>query len=232
MEIDGVPHKIRRIPVEQINKKTLDKIRTQDTSLLDLLNRILNGKDDKYTVEKYLKENDLKYLSTPGGQIIRKISVDDGPVTNYYRKDIAEGNYTHLGMLKYYCIELYRDADGNLQTYGVRFVDIVKKNGKLYRKAESLPSDYDKHEMYIFKGDYIRITTPKGNVKFEGYYYSVKSIIESRFYVKSPNIMDAILTTISKKDDVKKLYVDILGNVKGEIKCSEPLQYIKVKESQ
>ncbi len=227
VEIDGVPHKIKRVPVGEITAQSLKKLRTEDTSLLALFSRILEGKDEKYTVEKYMKEQGLRILQTENGQPVRKVSVDCGPVSNYYRKEIGEGNYTNLGMLKYYCIELYRDVAGNLCMSGVRFVDIVKKNGKLYRKVESLPADYVKHEMYLFPGDYIRITNGKGKEKFEGYYTAVFNINQTMIYGKLPNEADTVAKKIGQKDTVKKYYIDILGKIGGKITCSEPLPCIR-----
>ena len=134
-------------------------------------------------------------------------------------------------MLKYYCIEIYEDQNGNTKTYGIRYVDIVRKNKKLYLKDSALPSDYCKHIMYLFKNDYIRVYNKKDNsLKFEGFYQSVFNVNESRYKLKFNNLAKEVAKTISSKDIVKKFDVSILGRIGGEIKCSEPLSLISEKK--
>ena len=231
VEIDGVPHKIRRVDIKNVGEKTLGKLYTGDPVLKERLEEILLGKGEKYTVETYLGETGENHFTDGKGHVIRKLSVDDGPVSNFYRKDNGDGNYTVLGMLKYYCVEVYKDKDGNTAVCGVRFVDVVKKGKKLYRKEESLPENYSEHVMYLFPGDYIRVIDGKGKLKFEGYYVSVKTMGRSQFYFKESNISDSVVESIARKDSVRKVYVDILGKIGGEVKCSEPLPCIPEKRS-
>lgn len=229
VEIDGAPHKISRRNVSEINEKQLDKLYTDDAALKERLSAILAGKDEKYTLGTYLKENGLDFFRDGNGKVVRKLSFDEGPVSNFYRVDKGEGNYTNLGQLKYYCVEVYEDAEGRTHTCGVRFVDIVKKDKKLYRKAESLPADYSKHVTYLFANDYIRIIGGKGELKFEGYYKAVYNINQSAFYCKKANEADVIAKNISRKDRLEKYSVDLLGKLGGKI-CSAPLPCTKAKE--
>lgn len=230
VEIDGVPHKIKRISIRDLSKKRLDDLRTNDAALRRQLTEIFE--QGYSTVDAYLKKNGLSVFKTASGQEIRKISVDGGAISNFYRKEIGENNYTNLGMLKYYCVELYRDTNGALRTCGIRFVDLVKKDKKLCRKAESLPKDYSGHVMYLFPGDYIRIMDRKKVLKFEGYYFSVSNINKSSFYCKSPNKSKSIEKTISSRDYVIKYTISLLGARQGGKKsCSEPFACIGEKKS-
>ncbi len=231
VEIDGAPHKIRRINVRAVSVKTLPKLRCGDPSLVAQLTEILEGKTEKYTIDSYLKETNQPHFISKGGVVIRKVSIDDGPVTNFYRKTINENNYTNLSKLKYYCVELYRDKNGNLKNTGIRFVDIINKDKKLYRKANSLPQDYAAHEMYLFAGDYIRIINSKGELKFDGFYTAVFNINQNQFYCKHNNNSSTCVKPISPKDKVIKYSIDILGRIGGTIKCSEPLPCIAEKKS-
>jgi len=230
VEIDGLPHKIKRIDIKSVSEKTLSKVYTEDKSLIGQLTTILKGKGEKYTIADYLKDNSEEYFVSKEGTLIRKISTDGGVVSNFYRKEIENGNYTYLGMLKYYCVEVYKDSKGNTKTCGVRFVDIVNRNGKLYRKEESLPGDYSKHVMYLFANDYVTIFDGKGETKFSGYYISVENINSSKFSFKLKNYSSNVIKSISREDTIKKFSISLLGKIGGEIKCSEPLPCIKERE--
>lgn len=229
-EINGEIHKIKRVDIRELTAKSLEQLYTEDEGFRASLEKIFAGKGEKYTLSDYLKENGLDFFRDKNGRVIRRASLDDGVVSNYYRIDKSEDNHGVLGGLKYYCVELYRNEKGELKTCGVRYVDIVKKDKKLYRKEESLPADYVSHEMYLFQGDYVRLTDRKGEVKIEGYYKSVNNINLSSFCFKEPNCNDKMFKYISSKDTVVKIYVDILGRVGGEIKCSAPLPCIRAKK--
>ena len=231
VEIDGEKYKIKRVAIKALTKKQFEKIYTEDISLKEQLEKILDGKKDSYTVEEYLKENELDSFVTTGGIRVRKVSVKEGKISNYYRKEIGDGNYTNLGMPKYYCIEIYEDKDGKTQTSGVRFVDIVNKNGKLMRKIESKPENYGKHIMYIMRNDYLKIYNKKNNLKFEGLYRSVFNINQSLLRMISNNYSIEKVVNIAMSDRIEKYDVSVLGKIGGMVKCSEPLQFTEEKKS-
>ena len=68
-------------------------------------------------------------------------------------------------------------------------------------------------------------------MKFEGTYASVFNINESRFYCKKINQQKTVAQSIGLKDIVKKYNVDILGELGGAVRCSEPLPCIGEKKS-
>lgn len=235
-DIDGQLYKIKRVPVKAVSKKDMGKLYSEDKQLIKQLETIFEGKSDSYSVEQYLKDNSLESFITTGGVTVRKVSLVEKPASNYYRKEIGNGNYTYLGMPKYYCVEVYEDTKGKTQTCGVRFVDVVKRNGKLYRKACSKPENYGKHIMYLFTNDFVRIIDKSGNVKFEGFYKSVKTITRSSFYFvgktkkqEVPNEANKPIG-ISQTDRVEKYDISILGKLGGRVKCSEPLPFIEESE--
>lgn len=230
---DGKAYKIKRKKITDLTKKEYlgGALNSGDRDLKDTLNRIFSGaSDDKYTIGKYLEENDLKKFVTDLGRPVFKVSVTEGEISNYYKKEITDENYTYLGMLKYYCVELYMDQNDKLRTRGVRYVDVVKIGKKLYMKAESIPKDYKEHVMYLFKNDYIRVRSKKGNIKFEGYYQSVKTIQRSEFYFNILNDTKAIVKGIGKGDSIEKVDISITGKRGGVVRCSEPLSLIVEKK--
>lgn len=131
------------------------------------------------------------------------------------------GNESVLSANKYYCLEIYKDKQNAMQVRGVRFVDLVKRNKKLYL-CTPYPEDYQEHVMYLFANDYIKIFDRKGKMKFEGYYKSVKSIKQNRIYAKNNNTNMFENKNIAKNDYIKSYSVDILGKIGGEVKCSAP----------
>ena len=141
---------------------------------------------------------------------------------------ISECGQTVLPANLYYCIEIYKDVQGATQLRGVRFVDLVKRDKKLWLRY-AYPEDYKSHVMYLFVNDYIRIFNSKGLLKFEGYYKSVKSIFRNYIYAKNNNSNSAVVIGIAKKDIVKKFAVDIWGKIGGEVKCSAPFMLLKEK---
>lgn len=231
VEIGGEPHKIKRKEITALTAKDLEKLYTDDPALKEELEKALGGRGEAYSMEKYLKENGLSRFTLSNGTVIRRVSLDGGVVSNFYKKEIGDGNYTNLGMLKYYCVEVYRDKDGKTRVCGVRFVDLVKEGKKLKRKPESLPADYGTHTMYLFANDYITVQNGKGVVKYRGYYKSVANIKQSKFCYSADNESRIQIATISGKDTVKKIHIDILGKRGGEIRCSEPLPFTEGKNS-
>ena len=152
---------------------------------------------------------------------------DDNPVKKSAQKDTsiitvdAFGNESVLSANKYYCLEVYKDTNGATQLRGIRFIDLLKQNKKLYLRTP-YPENYQKHVMYLFANDYIRIIDRKGKEKFSGYYKSVKNIYRGLLYVKVNNSNELINISITQKDIIKKYNLDILGKMGGEIECSVP----------
>ena len=231
-EIDGTPHRIIRLPIEELDRKKLDTLLTDDNRLIDQLRGILDGEEKYETVGKYLTGNGLSAFVSYSGQVIRKVScLDPRSVSNYYRKELPDGGYTNLSSLKYYCVEVYKDLSGKTRTCGIRFVDLKKKDKKLYRKADSIPEGYGTHVMYLFPNDYIVIKDKGGEVKCSGFYQSVYNINRGIFYFKSINKPAIICKSIALQDKVEKRAVSILGQIGGEVRCSAPLPYIGEKSS-
>lgn len=143
-------------------------------------------------------------------------------------KTISDNNYSVLQSNKYYCIEVYKNDKDETCTRGIKMIDVIKRNGKLYLRCEN-PEGYKKHIMYLFKNDYIQIIN-NGRVKFEGFYNSVKNINRSIYYFKEKNSPISKPKIIAKKDTIKKFNVDLLGKKGGEVKCGEPLLSIMQSE--
>lgn len=160
----------------------------------------------KFTKDNPLKKNEIK------GAFIEKID--------------SLGNVNILDAKEYYCAELYKNLQGQTILRGIRYVDLQKKNKKLYI-ISSYPEDYKKHIMYLFANDYIKVFDKDGKIKFNGYYRSIKNVNRNAIYYKNNNSNILEEKTISKKDVVKKYFVDILGKIGGEIKCSVPFLSLK-----
>lgn len=185
VEVDGEMHKVSHTSFSALTKKDIANLYGADPSLIAELNEVF--KDETATGEKYLKENGLTAFRRKNGQILRRVSViDPRTISNYHLKTIEENNHTYLGGLKYYCVGVYRNQNGKTCTYGIRYVDIVKKDKKLFLKAGVLPEDYHEHIMYLFPNDYIEITNKKGK-KITGFYKSVNAISRSIFYFAGQN---------------------------------------------
>lgn len=139
------------------------------------------------------------------------------------------GNENVLDAKSYYCLEVYSTKNGKTAIRGLRYVDFLKCDKKLYLTA-SVPENYGAHEMYLFASDYIIIHNKKNQIKFAGYYMSIKNINENRLYVKKNNTSEQSNITISATDIVKKYQIDITGKIGGEIKCSVPFLSITERE--
>ena len=167
------------------------------------------------------------------------MTVKDKAPFRWLTKTISESNYSFMDDRNYYCIELYKDSKGNNNLQGIAMSDIVHKNGKLWLKPDyRYPDDYCTHVMYIFPGDYLRIKSISKKsgeqLKFEGYYKSVKTINRNQIYLIINNKPDYIVDSITKKDICIKLTVDLIGRINGEkdgkgISCGEPLSLLKEK---
>lgn len=235
-EIDGKFMKVKRINIAELKKSDYGNVHTGDSDLLNSLDVIFKDKGEKYTVKEYLENSGLDYFVTLKGRRINKITVIEKEIDFYLKKDISENNFTLMNDRKYYCLEIYKTKDNKNNVQGIAMSDVVKKNGKLYfKKGYEYPEDYDKHVMYLFKGDYIRIYDSKNKVKFEGYYLSSKSVNNNRFYAILNNGTEKVIISVSPKDRCIKLNVDILGNVSGfndgrGISCGEPLSLLEENE--
>lgn len=167
---------------------------------------LVSYKQNKKYQGKFTKDNPLKKNETDGA---------------YIKKVDSFGNANVLDTKEYYCAELYKNNKNQTILRGIRYVDLKKKNKKLYL-ITPYPEDYQEHIMYLFANDYIKIFDNIGNIKFSGYYRGIKNSKANRIYCKNNNCNLMEDKTIGKKDVVKKYYVDIIGKIGGEIKCSVP----------
>ena len=166
-------------------------------------------------------------------QAVKKKKAKD---SSYIKID-SYGNESVLTPSRYYCVELYKDKDNNMRLRGLLYIDFKKINKKLLITCD-YPQDYDKHIMYLFPGDYIRLFDENKNLKVEGYYQSIYDIKASGLNFLENNKVKItrkdnntlIRKTVSKKDSVKKYNVDILGKIGGEIKCSVPFMFLQKKK--
>ena len=183
-----------------------------DTVFADTIKPVLvSYKQNKKYQGKVTKDNPLRKNETDGA---------------YIKKIDSFGNANILDTKEYYCAELYKNNKNQTILRGIRYVDLKKKNKKLHL-ITPYPEDYQKHIMYLFANDYIKIIDNVGGIKFSGYYRSIKSAKANRIYCKNNNNNLIEDKTISKKDIIKKYYVDILGKIGGEIKCSVPFLSLK-----
>ena len=230
-EIGGKLHIISRVDIEKVAKEDFGKLYTNDMQMKDFLTQIFKDKSEEYTIKQYLLEQGLTEFRLPNGRVIHKISKDANAVSNFYKKIMPGHNYSMLGMAKYYCVGFYENQKGELCSYGIRYVDMVHRNKKLYLKEGILPTDYRKHVTYLFSGDYIEVLDKNGSIVVRGFYQSVKNISENRFYVKPENQEGGEIATIGKKCKLIKCDIDILGHIGGVMRCGEPLSCITENES-
>lgn len=172
---------------------------------------LVSYKQNKKYQGKFTKDNPLKKNETNGA---------------YIKKVDSFGNANVLDTKEYYCAELYKNNKNQTILRGIRYVDLKKKNKKLYL-ITPYPEDYQEHIMYLFANDYIKVFDKDGKIKFNGYYKSIKNVNRNAIYYKNNNSNILEEKTISKKDVVKKYFVDILGKIGGEIKCSVPFLSLK-----
>ena len=135
------------------------------------------------------------------------------------------GHETVLSANKYYCVEIYLDRDGRTALRGIRYVDLVKRNKKLYLVTD-YPEGYKEHLIYLFQNDYIKIFDGKGNLKFEGYYRNVKAITRNLLHVRNSNETTDVYIYVTQKDVFKKYSIDVLGKIEGEVKSSVPYKML------
>ncbi|MDI3536383.1 MAG: CRISPR-associated endonuclease Csn1 [Eubacteriaceae bacterium] len=227
-QINGDSVKIKRKEIASLKKADLVKIRTNDTDLIKSLEKVFENFD---TVEKYLKANDLKQFVTLKGQKVNRVSVIEGKISNYYKKEIDENNYSVLGGMNYYCVEVYKNSKNETAIWGIKYTDLVNKDKKLWVKEKALPKDYTKHVMYLYKNDYFKVLNKNGEEKFTGFYKSIFNINQNQLYysLDTQPTQKRKALSISKQDTIIKYDIDLLGNKGGEIKCTEPLSLIPAK---
>ena len=133
--------------------------------------------------------------------------------------------FRSLNANKYYCIEVYKTIDNTINLRGIRFIDLIRKKGKLQLVIDN-PIDYKHHIMYLFKNDYVKVYK-NNKLLFKGYYKSVGNINQNILMFKIDNSSINTLKFIGKQYNIKKYDVNILGKLGGEIKCSVPFMFHK-----
>lgn len=185
VEENGIQYKISRSKVEELKREQLSKLYTSDGYLIEALEKAFENKDVK-TVKDYMEKEHLDVFRTTNGQPVRKVSIKGTAVSNYYKKSINETNYSILGVPKYYCVEVYTNSKGQTKIWGLRFVDMISYEGKLYLKDGVRPADYARHVMYLFPGEYIEVEK-KGKIVYEGTYQNVYNINQGVLSIKVKN---------------------------------------------
>lgn len=221
VEENGIQYKISRLKVEELKREQLSKLYTSDGYLIKALEKAFENKDVK-TVKDYMEKEHLDVFRTTNGQPVRKVSINEGKISSYYKKNIDDMNYSILGMPKYYCVEVYTNDKGQTKIWGLRFVDMIYYEGKLYLKDGVRPADYARHVMYIFKGEYIKVVT-KGKVVCEGTYQNVEAINEKKLNIKikNTNILQKPIPRIGNKTKVSKYAISLNGCKSGMVKEGE-----------
>lgn len=219
VEENGIQYKISRSKVEELKREQLPKLYTSDGYLIEALEKAFENKDVK-TVKDYMEKEHLDVFRTTNGQPVRKVSIKGMPVSNYYKKRINETNYSILGVPKYYCVEVYTNSKGQTKIWGLRFVDMISYEGKLYLKDGVRPADYARHGMYLFPGEYIEVEK-RGKIVYEGTYQNVYSINQGvlRIKVKNTNALKPI--SIGNKAGVFKYAISLNGCKFGAVKEGE-----------
>ena len=219
VEENGIQYKISRSKVEELKREQLSKLYTSDGYLIEALEKAFENKDVK-TVKDYMEKEHLDVFRTTNGQPVRKVSIKGMPVSNYYKKSINETNYSILGVPKYYCVEVYTNSKGQTKIWGLRFVDMISYEGKLYLKDGVRPADYARHMMYLFPGEYIEVEK-KGKIVYEGTYQNVYAINEGRLRIKVKNTNALKPIRIGNKIEVFKYTITLNGCKSGEVQEGE-----------
>lgn len=235
VEENGIFYKVSRKAVEDLEAKNLPDLYTSDGYLIEALEKAftegekyLNNEDDKENkkeskkkpIKKYMEKEHIDVFRTTNGQPVRKVSIKGTPVSNYYKKRINETNYSILGVPKYYCVEVYTNDKGQTKIWGLRFVDMVSYEGKLYLKDGVRPADYARHVMYLFPGEYIEVEK-KGKIVYTGSYQSVKNLQQSKLCVSVQNAPTVRVASIAGNAIFKKYVITLNGQKVGEVKEGE-----------
>lgn len=219
VEENGIFYQVSRNAVEELESTDLSKLYTSDGYLIEALEKAFENKDVK-TVKDYMEKEHLDVFRTTNGQPVRKVSIKGMPVSNYYKKSINETNYSILGVPKYYCVEVYTNSKGQTQIWGLRFVDMISYEGKLYLKDGVRPADYARHVMYLFPGEYIEVEK-KGKIVYEGTYQNVFNINQGKLRVKVKNTNALKTISIGNKAGVFKYAISLNGCKSGVVKEGE-----------
>ena len=219
VEENGIQYKISRLKVEELKREQLSKLYTSDGYLIEALEKAFENKDVK-TVKDYMEKEHLDVFRTTNGQPVRKVSIKGMPVSNYYKKSINETNYSILGVPKYYCVEVYTNSKGQTKIWGLRFVDMISYEGKLYLKDGVRPADYARHVMYLFPGEYIEVEK-KGKIVYEGTYQNVYNINQGVLSIKVKNTNALKPISIGNKAGVFKYAISLNGRKSGMVKEGE-----------
>lgn len=232
VEENGIFYKVSRKPVEKLKATDLPKLYTSDGYLIEALEKAFENKDVK-TVKDYMEKEHLDVFRTTNGQPVRKVSIKENSVSNYYKKNIDDTNYSILGVPRYYCVEVYKDTKGKTRMWGIRYVDVISCEGKICLKDDiKLPKEYAKHLIYLFSGEYLEVTED-GKEPCAGFYQSVKAATRSAINitinpgekVKGNDGKEKIQWTkviyITQKATVKKYVITLNGQKAGEVKEGE-----------
>ena len=229
---DRIPSMVRSL------REETDK-RLVDTSLEEF--KMVTPESFRQNLEQYYNDPDfvasiqMPLVSYKQSKRFSGSFTKDNPIKKKDKEDSSSvkmdslGNENILNAKLYYCLEVYSTKDNKTALRGLRYVDFKLKDKKLLL-IKSNPDNYDRHIMYLFKHDYIVVYNKKGGEKARGFYSSVKAITRDQLYLKNNNTNVENIFTIKKDDTVKKYYVDILGQIGGEIKCSAPFLSITEKE--
>lgn len=232
VEENGIFYKVSRKPVEKLKATDLPKLYTSDGYLIEALEKAFENKDVK-TVKDYMEKEHLDVFRTTNGQPVQKVSIKENSVSNYYKKNIDDTNYSILGVPRYYCVEVYKDTKGKTRMWGIRYVDVISCEGKICLKDDiKLPKKYAKHLIYLFSGEYLEVTED-GKETYVGFYQSVKAATRSAINitinpgekVKGNDGKEKIQWTkviyITQKATVKKYVITLNGQKAGEVKEGE-----------
>ena len=192
--------------------------------------------DRKFRSNITYRENPVE-LSATGFSTYLELEKDireniKSPYYVWVNKGIGENsNFTIYDARSYFCLEVYTDAAQNYGARGIRYIDIYKRNGKLFLK-KSLPEGYH-HVIYIFKNEYIRAYDPKGKLRNNGFgsYRGVENI--NHCTVKMRLFSNANLsgrdTYIPIAGPVEKIEMSILGHIMGKVKCGDQSLFMTEK---
>ena len=219
VEENGIFYKVSRKPVEKLESKHLSKLYTSDGYLIEALEKAFENKDVK-TVKDYMEKEHLDVFRTTNGQPVRKVSINEGKISSYYKKNIDDMNYSILGLPKYYCVEVYTNNKGQTKIWGLRFVDMISYKGKLYLKNGVRPTDYARHVMYLFPGEYIEVEKG-GKIVYTGNYKSVANLQQSKLCMSIQNAPTVRVASIAGNAIFKKYVITLNGQKVGEINEEE-----------
>lgn len=247
--VDG--KELSPISVMKLKKDDLNNLYSGDRDLIESLQKAFMEADKKTELGKLLGKEDNEVFVTEKGTKVRRVTLAK-TAKRTLKKQIGENNYTLLNDAKYYCIEIYKDKKDYTRLTGISYSDLKLKNGKLWlNERYRNPTDYASHIMYLFPGDFIRIYDKAKKLNFEGYYKSVCDISTNRLFCLKNNTPQLkkddsnkvsafdnarkILKMkkgicINKNDSIEKYEVDLLGEIKGKVKCGEPLSSIRENE--